>query len=60
MLIQVENINESLNYPIDKKYKPEELRNLYGSQIEGERVVVYDDNDNKYVWVYTNGRYKSE
>lgn len=60
MLIQIDNVNEFKSFPIDTNKSPEDLRNTYGSQIEGERVVVYDNYDNKYTWNYRNGRYVGE
>ena len=60
MLIQVDNRNSFSNIPLCTNKSPEKLRNLYGEQIEGERVVVYDDNDVKHAWIYKNGKYISE
>jgi len=60
MLVQVDNINQFMSHPISTNKSPEELRNIYGDRIEGERVVVYDNNDIKYTWKYKNGRYISE
>lgn len=59
-LVQVDNRNQFMSTPINSNKSPEELRNLYGEQIEGERVVVYDDNDVKHVWIYKNGKYINE
>ncbi|SEU09296.1 hypothetical protein SAMN05443270_3080 [Lacrimispora sphenoides] len=33
---------------------------LNGSQIEGERVVVYDNSNAKHVWNYRGGKYITE
>jgi hypothetical protein len=60
MLVQVENVNFFSSCPVSGRHNPIDLRNRHGSQIEGERVVVYDLNDNKYVWIYKNGRYIEE
>jgi hypothetical protein len=56
-LIQVDNINQFWNLPLDTNKSPIDLRNTYGERIEGESVIVYDDNNVKYSWVYRGSRY---
>jgi len=57
MLIQIDNRNQFWNLPLDTNKSPEDLRNTYGERIEGETIIVYDYSNNKYSWIYRNGRY---
>jgi len=57
-LVQFENINCGGSHPIDKPMTVEKARDLYGSQIEGETITIYDVNDNRYSWEYKNGKYQ--
>ena len=57
MLIQIDNRNQFWSLPLDTNKSPEDLRNTYGERIEGETIIVYDHSNNKYSWIYRNGRY---